>query len=170
LTFEIELSEIDEMSRESEAPESLVERLSRTKAESVLAMGGYQDALVIAADTVVALDGVMLTKPVDEGQNRRFLGQLSGRTHTVFTGHCLIYGGRREVVVQRTEVEFRRLSPGEIFRYVATGEGLDKAGGYGIQGRGAALVSRIDGCYFNVVGLSLATVVESAGRLGVSLV
>ncbi|UCH25909.1 MAG: septum formation inhibitor Maf [Trueperaceae bacterium] len=170
LTFEIELSDIDETPRESEAPEALVARLSSSKAEAVLARNGYRDALIIAADTVVVLDGAMLGKPEDVDQNRRYLSWLSGKTHTVFTGHCLIYGDQREVVVQRTEVVFRELSPHEIGRYVATGEGLDKAGGYAIQGRGAALVSRIDGCYFNVVGLSLATVVESAGRLGVSLV
>jgi septum formation protein len=168
LRFEVLPADIDESPLPDEDPEPLVERLSWAKAGHVA--DGRQDALVIAADTVVVCDGEILGKPADAGENRRFLERLAGRTHQVYTGHCLRRGGLSAGRVCRTDVTFRPLTGSEIDRYVATGEGLDKAGGYGIQGRGAALVPRVEGCYFNVVGLSLAAVVELAAELGAVLV
>lgn len=168
LEFEVRPADIDESARPGEAPEALVARLSLEKAAAVAALEPC--ALVIAADTVVVLDAQVLGKPRDATENRAFLARLSGREHEVFTGHSLRLGEREAGVVKRTRVRFRALEPGEIGSYVATGEGLDKAGGYGIQGRGAALVSHIEGCYFSVVGLSLAALVEHARRLGVRLV
>jgi septum formation protein len=168
LRFTVLPADIDESPRSSETPEGLVHRLASAKATAVAA--SHAGALVIAADTVVVVDGRVLGKPRDAAENRAFLHDLAGRRHTVLTGHALALGARTDVEVCRTEVVFRDLAADEIDRYVASGEGLDKAGGYGIQGLGAALVPRVEGCYFNVVGLSLATVVAAARRLGVALV
>lgn len=168
LTFEVESADVDEAPLAGEAPGALAERLARAKAQAVAAR--HPDALVIAADTVVALGDRALNKPRDAAENARFIELLQGREHAVFTGHALALGGRLESVLVRSGVTFRPLEPDEIARYAATGEGLDKAGGYAVQGRGAALVARIDGCYSNVVGLSLPNLVLAARRLGVTLV
>lgn len=168
LRFDVLPTDIDETPGIGESPADLVERLSRTKAEAALA--ACPEALVIAADTVVVVDDDILNKPADALQNRAFLARLAGRAHRVLTGHTLLYGGRCEILVVDTEVRMRALDDGEIARYVDSGEGLDKAGGYAIQGRGSALVSSINGCYFNVVGMSVAAVVDGARRLGVMLV
>ncbi len=168
LPIEVVPADIDETPRAGEGPVELVRRLSCSKAETAVA--SRPEALVIAADTVVVVDGEILNKPEDAAQNRAFLARLAGRSHRVYTGHTLLYGGGRECRVVDTEVRLRALDDGEIDRYVSSGEGSDKAGGYAIQGRGSALVSGIDGCYFNVVGLSVAAVVEAARRLGVALV
>ena len=168
LDFIVDSTDIDELPHPGETPEAMVERLSASKAEA--GASRHPQALIIAADTVVVIDGEPLGKPVDSTENRRFLGRLSGRTHVVYTGHSLVMSGRIRSRVVGTEVTFRDLDEAEVCRYVDTGEGLDKAGGYAIQGRGAALVRRVNGCYFNVVGLSLATVVDLAAELGVTLV
>lgn len=168
LRFEVLPADIDETPGVGEGPVELVRRLSRTKAAA--AAEARPDALVIAADTVVVLGDAILNKPEDAAENRAFLSRLAGRAHHVFTGHTLLYGQGRECLVVDTEVRMRALDEGEIGRYVDSGEGLDKAGGYAIQGRGSALVSAIDGCYFNVVGMSVAAVVDGARRLGVTLV
>lgn len=167
LLFRVVPADIDETPLENEAPEGLVERLSLAKARTVA--GRYPEALVIAADTVV-VDGGVLNKPRDAAENRRFIARLSGRVHHVHTGHALLYGGRESAAVVTTAVRFRPLTAREQDWYVRTGEGLDKAGGYGVQGYGAALVSRLEGCYFNVVGLSLSHLLEAARGLGVELV
>ena len=168
LPFEVAPADIDETPGAGEGPVALVERLSASKADA--AARARPDALVIAADTVVVVDGEILNKPEDAAQNRAFLTRLAGRAHHVFTGHTLVFRGRRECMVVDTEVRVRALDDGEIRRYVDSGEGLDKAGGYAIQGRGSALVSGVRGCYFNVVGMSVAAVVDGAKRLGVTLV
>ena len=170
LRFEVLPVDIDETPREGEVADPLVRRLSRSKAAAALALRGDDEALVVAADTVVVVDGAVLNKPVDPDENRAFLRRLAGRAHHVLTGHTLLKDGRRETVVVDTEVRMRALDDGEIERYVASGEGADKAGGYAIQGRGSALVGGLVGCYFNVVGLSVPAVVEAAARLGVRLV
>ena len=180
-------ADVDESALENEAPEELVARLARAKAEAVAARleagrrgpgdgnGGTElgpaesPALVIAADTVVVLDDEVLGKPVDVAESRAFVGRLAGRSHVVLTGHCLRLGTARAERVQRTVVTFRQLDADEIERYVASREGDDKAGAYAIQGRGAGLVERVEGCYSNVVGLSLPTVISLARSLGVSL-
>lgn len=168
LRFEVRPADVDESARPGETPEALVARLALHKARAVAA--ARPEALVLAADTLVVLDGEVLAKPRDDAENRTFVRRLAGRTHTVHTGHALLLGGRCETELRSTRVRFRPLDEREIERYVATGEGRDKAGGYAIQGFGAALVEGIDGCYFTVVGLSLAAVVTSARRLGVTLV
>lgn len=168
LAFTVVPADVDESVRTGESAQDLVARLSVAKAAVVAA--SHPDALVIAADTTVVIDGQVINKPADEEENRAFIARLAGREHDVLTGHALSLGARSESVVVRTGVHFRPLDPDEIARYAATGEGSDKAGGYAIQGRGAALVARLDGCYSNVVGLSLPTVVVVAARLGVTLV
>ncbi|HET8984673.1 MAG TPA: Maf family protein [Trueperaceae bacterium] len=168
LTFTVAPADVYEAVEPGETAPQLVARLSAAKA--AVAAASYPDSLVIAADTTVVVDGEVLNKPADADENRAFIARLAGREHEVYTGHALRLGDLGESVVVRTGVRFRSLTPSEIARYVATGEGADKAGGYAIQGRGAALVERVDGCYSNVVGLSLPTVVVAAGRLGVTLV
>ncbi len=168
LTFEVVPADVDESFSTEEFPYDLVQRLSAAKAEAVAQR--YPDALVLAADTVVVYLEEILGKPKDADENRAFLQLLSRHTHEVYTGHTLLLGERRAERVIQTAVRFRGLSEGELERYVATGEGLDKAGGYAIQGYGSALVSEVRGCYFNVVGLSVPNVVEMAYGLGVELV
>jgi septum formation protein len=118
------------------------------------------NARVLAADTVVIVDGEVLQKPRDDAQGREFLARLSGRTHTVVTGVAIRDNGRIRSGSERTQVTFRSLSPDDIARYVATGEGRDKAGSYAAQGLGAGLIRRIDGCFFNVVGLPVALLLD----------
>ena len=122
---------------------------------------------VIAADTVVVLDGKILGKPKDAADAVRMLTELSGRTHKVLTGVAVSFDGRQLAEVCETEVIFRTLTAAEIAEYVATGEPLDKAGAYGIQGRGAVFVEKINGCYNNVVGLPLTRLHLMLAKLGV---
>lgn len=168
LTFEVVPADVDESFSTEEIPYDLVQRLSAAKAEAIAQR--YPDALVLAADTVVVYLEEVLGKPKDADENRAFLQRLSRHTHEVYTGHTLIFGEKRAERVVQTAVRFRGLSEGELERYVATGEGLDKAGGYAIQGHGSALVREVRGCYFNVVGLSVPNVIEMARDLGVELV
>jgi len=161
-------ADVDETPLVGEDAASLVARLSRAKAAAVALT--HPGSLVIAADTTVLLGDEVLNKPGDAAENAAFLAAMSGREHRVLTGHCLRLAGAEEAVVVTTRVRFRQLDPGEIDRYVASGEGVDKAGGYAIQGRGSALVAGIEGCHSNVVGMSVPAVVEAAARLGVRLV
>lgn len=174
-------ADVDESAMNGEAPAALVERLARAKAAAVQAQlaspggpgpePGDDEALplVIAADTVVVLDGEVLGKPVDASESRAFIERLAGRSHLVLTGHCLRRGAAEVTHVERTRVTFRPLDDDDVTAYVASAEGADKAGAYAIQGRGAGLVERIEGCYSNVVGLSVPTVVRLARSLGVRL-
>lgn len=168
LTFEIAHPDIDETPLLGESPEAMVLRLARRKAAAVAAT--RSDALVLAADTTVVVDGQNLGKPRDRSESVQFLERLQGRTHWVHTGHALRLGEREASRVRSTRVNVRSLSAQEMERYAASGEGMDKAGGYAIQGLGATLVDGIDGCYGAVVGLSLPTVVTLARELGVDLV
>ena len=139
------------------SPEENASALALQKALCVAENVG--DGVVIGADTIVVLDGAMLGKPEDARDAERMLGELSGRTHTVVTGFALVDrpSGSRLTGTERTEVTFRRLPPGEIRDYVAGGSPLDKAGAYGIQDDyGAVFVTRIEGCFYNVVGLPLS--------------
>jgi septum formation protein len=122
---------------------------------------------VIAADTVVVAEGVILGKPQDAEEAVKMLKQLSGKTHKVLTGIAIAYAGEILAAVCETKVVIRDLSEDEIKQYVATGEPLDKAGAYGIQGKGAVLVEKIDGCYNNVVGLPLTRMQLILAKLGV---
>lgn len=166
--FEVVPADIDESFSAEDNPFDLVRRLSVHKAETVAAR--HPDALVLAADTVVVYRDEVLGKPTTPEENREFLTRLSGHTHEVFTGHALVLGDKQADRVVQTAVRFRKLSDGEIERYVATGEGMDKAGGYAIQGYGSALVREVRGCYFNVVGLSVPNVAELAQTFGFQLV
>ncbi len=157
------------------SPEELVMGLACRKARAAaeqLSLRGddLHDAVILAADTVVALDGVILEKPTDEDDARRMLSMLSSRRHEVFTGIAAIYRGRLAVDVQTTGVSFRVLTKDMIDTYIASGEPMDKAGAYGIQSRGSLFVEGIDGDYFNVVGLPLVRVDEMLeGSFGMTL-
>jgi septum formation protein len=157
--------DVDETPRPGEDPETLAKRLAEEKADGVAHR--HPGIPVLAADTVVVLDGEVLNKPVDAADAERMLGRLAGREHTVVTAVALAHDGRMDVRADRTRVWFRPLSPEMIRAYVATGEPLDKAGAYGLQGYGAVLVERIDGDCFGVIGLPLrlvADLLEAAGR------
>ncbi|MCA9793246.1 MAG: septum formation protein Maf, partial [Candidatus Eremiobacteraeota bacterium] len=132
--------------------------LARAKTLSVAAELGAQ--LVVGADTVVVEGEEILGKPVDDAEATAMLLRLQGKQHRVITAVAACRGERVKTRIETTRVTFRRLSPAEIAHYVASGEGRDKAGAYGIQGRGSLLVERIDGCYFNVVGLPLVALMK----------
>ena len=155
LPFTIRARPVEERRDASESPESYVERLARSKAEAAFEDG---DEVVLGADTVVVLDGEVLEKPVDDGDARRMLKKLSGREHEVITGICLYHAAGAIVDRESTRVRFAVMDSDEIERYVASGEPRDKAGAYAIQGLASKFVERIDGCYFNVMGLPLARV------------
>lgn len=150
LTHSVRAPETPETVLPGETPAVAARRLSVAKANSVR---GETDELLIAADTIVALDGEPLGKPANPADAVRMLMRLSGREHHVFTGLALRAGSHLESGVARTVVRFRELARVECEEYVASGEPADKAGAYGIQGRGAALVEGIDGDFFNVMGL-----------------
>ena len=140
---------------EGSAPEDAVRLLAKQKAEEIYSE--HRGEVIIAADTVVAIDGKILGKPRDEKNAAEMLGALSGRRHSVFTGVCVIFAdGNREVFAEETAVDFYPLSEREIAEYIASGEPMDKAGAYGIQGRGALFVKGIVGDYYNVMGLPVS--------------
>lgn len=130
----------------------LVRRTALAKAQSV---AGCAEGLLLGADTIVVCRGEVLGKPADPEDARRMIESLSGRWHRVYTGLALVSGGRRLLGSECTKVRFRALSKSQIEWYVGTGEPMDKAGAYAIQGRGAALISAVEGCYTNVIGLPL---------------
>lgn len=141
-----------------------VQELALLKAAAVAKVAvTRQDAVIIAADTIVALDGEILGKPKDEEDAFKMLKSLSGRKHDVYTGYCLMRERDAFTVCKsvKTEVYFKELDDDLIKRYIATGEPMDKAGAYGIQGKGALLVEKIDGDYFNVVGLPISSLSDT---------
>lgn len=146
---------VEEIPQQGETPRDYVRRLAQAKAEAVPAQPGE---VVLGADTTVEIDGRILEKPADSADAIRMLGLLQGRSHQVHTGVCLVHDGRSVVDVSTTEVVFRSLEESEIREYVASGEAIDKAGAYGIQGRASRFVEKVDGCYFNVVGLPVSLV------------
>jgi septum formation protein len=148
-------SSVPEERLPEESPEAYVRRLACDKARAISA---EPRAIVLGADTVVVVDNVVLEKPLDDVDAARMLRSLSGRTHEVLTGVCILQDGQEMVDVSRTEVEFLPLSDDEISDYIRSGEHKDKAGAYGIQGLASKFVCRIDGCYFNVVGLPISLV------------
>ena len=165
IEHEVQPADIDETPWPDEAPVPHTERLARAKAMVIAARA--PDALVIAADTIVVIDGDILGKPADITEARAMLRRLSGRTHEVCTAMAVAGGDRVESEVVRVPVRFRELDDDTIARYVNTGEPMDKAGAYGIQGYGATIVEHIEGDFFAVMGLSLVTVVQLAERMGV---
>jgi septum formation protein len=165
IDHDVQPADIDETPWPNELPVPHTERLATAKARVIAARN--PDALVIAADTIVVIDDAILGKPVDIPDARAMLARLSGRVHEVCTAMAVAHGDRVESDVVRVKVRFRALDADTIARYVNTGEPMDKAGAYGIQGFGATIVEHIDGDYFAVMGLSLVTVVQLAERLGV---
>ena len=165
--FSILSSAIDETPYADESPKHLVQRLANSKAD-LAAVRAVGPAILIAADTEVVLDGHIFGKPRSSDDARRMLTKLSGRTHAVLTGVCLIRlpDVERISFVETTLVTFAHLSDEEITRYLATGEPHDKAGAYAIQGYAARYIPRIEGCYFNVVGLPLARLQQALTELG----
>ncbi len=153
----------------ADLPAEYVARLARFKAERVVQT--IDAGVVIGADTVVVLEDEILGKPDGADGAEMMLSRLSGKEHSVYTGVALIGrpGGQSRVLVEETRVRFRELTRREIEAYVATGEPLDKAGAYGIQGKGAILVESISGCYFNVVGLPIGRLATVLPRFGVSV-
>ena len=152
IEFEVIAADIDERVLAGESPEAYVRRLAEEKAKAVAPRAGGRP--VLAADTVVVIDGAILGKPADAADARRMLQLLSGRSHAVLTAVCLNSVSRVEI----TAVEFDRLSPDEIDWYVASGEPMDKAGAYAIQGLASRFVISITGSYSNVVGLPVHVV------------
>lgn len=165
--FTVLSSAIDETPYPDESPQDLVQRLANTKAD-LAAARAVGSAILIAADTEVVLDGQIFGKPRSSDDARRMLTKLSGRTHSVLTGVCLIRlpDAERISFVETTLVTFVPLSDEEISRYLSTGEPHDKAGAYAIQGYAARYIPRIEGCYFNVVGLPLAHLQQALTELG----
>jgi septum formation protein len=164
IRHEIHPADIEEIVHDGESPTAHAERLSLAKAEAVAAL--HPDALVLAADTIVVVDGDILGKPRDEQEARAMLERLSGRSHTVVTAVAAAHGGIAHSDVEQVAVTFRPLASGEIAAYVATGEPMDKAGAYGIQGYGATIVERIDGDYFAVMGLAIVRLLRLCAKLG----
>jgi len=156
--FDVHPAHINEDPRANEDPISYVVRLAREKAEVVHAQLRDPESIVLGADTTVTFDGHILAKPEDSADAARMLGMLSGRTHRVITGVALVSNKNTEVAADVTGVQFLTLTDEEIADYISTGDPMDKAGAYGIQGRAAKWIPRIEGCYFNVVGLPLALV------------
>lgn len=165
IAHEVRPTNIDERVLPGEAPAVYAERLARDKAGAGNA--AEADALTIGADTIVVIDDRILGKPRDAADARRMLALLSGRTHTVYTAVAVARGTQIVSGVEHVAVTFRALEDAEIARYIATGEPMDKAGAYGIQGYGATIVERIDGDYFAVMGLALGRLVGLLRRLGV---
>jgi septum formation protein len=167
LPFSILSSAVDETPVPTESPQDLVRRLALTKAELVAARA-LGPAIVIAADTVVVLEGAILGKPRTSEDARQMLEKLSGRTHSVMTGVTLIRlpDVERREFIETTQVHFASISNEEIVKYLSSGEPFDKAGAYAIQGLGGRFIPRIDGCYFNVVGLPLSRLCKELAELG----
>ena len=155
--FTVHPADIDESVPDGTPADSAVMMTAQKKAEAVLPYASEED-VILAADTVVCLDGVIIGKPATTDEAVKTLRTLSDRTHTVYTGYCLLKGGKRISGVEATNVTFRELDDNEIADYVASGEPMDKAGAYGLQGRGCTFAKRIDGEYFNVIGLPICTI------------
>ena len=166
IRHEVRPADIDESVNAGELPERYAERLAREKSRTIAAQN--PEALVIGADTIVVIDDIVLGKPQDVNDAERMLAMLSGRSHTVMTAVAVSYGDSIASGVEIVDVTFAPLDGHQIRDYVATGEPMDKAGAYGIQGYGATIVRRIDGDYFAVMGLSLVRLVALLREIGVS--
>ena len=163
VTHDVRPANIDETYRAGERPRAHAERLAREKADAIAAA----EAVTIGSDTIVVLDGDVLGKPRDEAEAARMLRRLSGRSHVVITAVAARWRGRLVSAVEEVGVTFRALSDEDIRAYIATGEPMDKAGAYGIQGFGATIVERVDGDYFAVMGLPLNRLTRLLESLGI---
>jgi septum formation protein len=174
--FTIHPAQIPEDPLPRESPEGYVTRLAQEKAEAVYrelmaanectnkeSLDGQSCLTVLGADTTVTLDDAILGKPADAADAARMLRMLAGRKHRVMTGVAVVSAAGTKAAAETTEVEFLAMSEAEIAAYIASGEPMDKAGAYGIQGRAARWIPRVDGCYFNVMGLPLALVCRLLG-------
>lgn len=167
--FDILVPDADESYAPSLTPQEIVSSISRKKAEAARTLAGDSNAVILAADTMVFLDGLRLGKPHSEAEAFEMLSALSGREHLVCTGVTVCRGDRLETRPETTAVRFADLTEEDIRRYIATGEPMDKAGAYGIQGLAALFVTGIAGDYFNVMGLPLHLVGEMLRSFGVEL-
>jgi len=165
IAYEVRPANIDETMRAREVPRRHAERLAREKATKIATRD--PDLITIGADTVVVINRKVLGKPRDEAEAIDMLSQLSGREHTVITAVAVARGKKLRSAIEEVRVKFRRLHDDEIKAYVATGEPMDKAGAYGIQGYGATIVECIEGDYFAVMGLPLARLTSLMRDLGV---
>ncbi|MBB5065135.1 nucleoside triphosphate pyrophosphatase [Granulicella mallensis] len=162
-TFEVRAADIDESRHAGELPKDYVRRLALEKAQAIAARN--PGAVVLGADTTVVLEGEVLNKPADRADAERMLRLLSGRTHQVHTGLAVVGALGHQSHVETTDVVFRVIAEDELAAYLASGDPMDKAGAYGIQGYAARWIPRIEGDYFNVVGLPLAAVVRLLGTV-----
>jgi len=171
LPFEVITSEADESTPSDFTPEQIVRSLALRKAEAVVASVGERNAVIVGSDTIVVLDNTVLGKPVDELDSKSMLTRLQGRNHKVYTGVACIGLSQGKTIVEHrvTSVTMRAMTEDEIVAYIATGEPADKAGSYAIQGLGSTLVERIEGCYFNVVGLPLSLLGEMLSEFGITV-
>lgn len=170
VSFVVEVSDVEEVIDAALLPHALVASLALQKAQAVAK--NHTEGIVLGADTIVVADGNILGKPQDAAQAKAMLQSLSGRWHKVMTAVALVDARDDQKVwtsVESTNVKFRNLTQEDIAAYVATGESMDKAGAYGIQGYGALLVERIEGCYNNVVGLPLQQVARGLNQWGINL-
>jgi len=169
VVFTSDAADVDERVLPGEKPDIYAVRVALDKARVVSARTAA--GIVVAADTVVVLDDVILGKPVDDRDAERMLAKLSGKMHRVITGLAVLDTGTGKTRTESadTRVWFRTLTQDQIVSYVSTGESLDKAGAYGIQGKGSLLVDRIEGCYFNVVGLPLLLLDRMLADFGIKL-
>lgn len=169
LKFEVEPGICEEDIGSAVEPQQLVRQISLKKAEAVA--NRYKNAIIIAADTIGVIDGQILGKPHTENEARKMLATISGKMHTVITGLTIIDTGTGKTLSRSVEttVYIKQLTPSEIDAYVETGEPLDKAGAYAIQGLGAVLVARIEGDYFNVMGLPIHTLAEALQEFGIKV-
>jgi septum formation protein len=169
LKFIVDAGEYEEDMNTDLSPPELAKFLSRKKAEDVA--GRHKNAIIIAADTFIVFQGALMGKPRDEEEARAMLKKLSGKTHSVITGYTIIDTESRKRLsrVIETRVSFKRLTMQEIDAYVRSKEPLDKAGAYAIQGLGSVIVRKIEGDYFNVIGLPLSSLADSLKRFGVAV-
>jgi septum formation protein len=165
IAHEVQPADIDESYFAGERPGEHAERLARGKTAEIAAR--EPNALVIGSDTIVVVDGDVLGKPADELDAVRMLARLAGRSHVVVTAVAVSWRGETRSAVEEVGVTFHPMSRTEIDAYIATGEPMDKAGAYGIQGYGATIVSRVDGDYFAVMGLPLQRLTRVLASLGI---
>jgi septum formation protein len=168
IDFVVDPADLPEVPLPEEGPREFAERMAREKAAAVYRKKGSPDVTVLGADTVVFVNGTILNKPENAEDAARMLRLISGRSHQVITGVCLKNSGIEDVRSETTSVHVRELNEIEIREYIATGEPMDKAGAYGIQGIASRWIPRIEGCYFNVVGLPVALVWRMLKENGVS--
>jgi septum formation protein len=168
--FEVRPADVDETRLPHESAENYVRRVAQAKARAISepARAAAERAIVIAADTTVVAEGQILAKPEDAADARRMLSLFNGKTHEVLTALCVINvpAAKEALHVEKTRVEFLKMSKEEIESYIQTGEPFDKAGAYGIQGIAGRFATRIEGCYFNVLGLPLSRLWTTLQSLG----